>query len=430
MTNPDTFENEAPEFAFVVPAEKYIYKAGGKWRLDQFVGKEGIKAHLVTRGWPMEEVNRTLETKSHLIVHGFDIAPGEGDLFVDPEDDNTYINTWVPPRLKPSDEPGPWPSVERVMRFLVNDDEGGYQWLLNWAALKAQSPGVLPKVAVVFSTRPGAGKGTFARIFQEILGEKNCETIGRENLESRFNTAWVGKLFVMADEVSSSGESMRDIKEKMKQYIDSPRVQVEGKGKDARSVPNHAAWVVASNDRIAPVVVEPGDRRYTIFVNHKDASEIRKFCFSLYLDDHFTLQPFFEQEVQNFWRYLLDLKVERQLVSRPYENDNRQEMIDASLPSHEAFINHVNSEGLDSLIERFRKTGELAGLDDSEYRLADGSYTTAFIYQCYREFCKQTGQHPLKLNKFGVVARSTWKRHRPTTAAGKRVWAYMLSTAA
>jgi hypothetical protein len=426
-TSENTTDPEIAEFAYVISADRYIYRAGEKWCLDQLVNKNGIQAHLRTRGWGEGEIRRTLDSREHLIVHGFDIAPEEPEIYEDPADGLVYINTWVRPRLSPAEKPGEWKSIERVMKWLVRDDADGYRWLVNWIALKIQNPGILPKVATVFSTKPGAGKGTLERVIREMLGEQNCENISRENLESRFNTAWVGKLFVMADEVTSSGEDMKDIKETMKKYIDSARVTIEGKGKDARSVPNHAMWIIASNDRIAPVIVEPGDRRYTIFVNHNDAKDIRAFCQGFYESDQYTLKEGFEQEVRNFWRYLLDLKIDRKLVARPYDNDDRESMISASLPSQEAFINHVLAEGLEGLLERLRKTGELAQLEESEWKFGDDSYAVDTVYRCYREFCKQTGQHAIRLNKFGMAAANAWTKYRPISPKGKRVWAYRLT---
>ena len=401
----ETTEGVMGEFAYLIPVEKFVYKRGGYWNLSEPVGKEGIKNHLLEMGLSEAESTVLLKQREYLRVYGADLVPNQPPIFAS-DDGKLYLNTWVPPSIQP--KPGVHPRIDAIMGWLTREDAAGIHWLLHWMAAKVQNPELTPKVAIVFSTEPGGGKGTVALVMRHLLGMENTATIKREELENKFNARWVGKLFVLADEVISN-ENVRDISNLLKILIDGNELEIEGKGKDQKAIRNRLAWMFASNDRISPVALDEYDRRYTFFSNHDpltlEYDGLVKGCYHMSYPT-----PEFREEMAALYHELLQLKVDWSLISRPYQNEARKLLIEANKPTHEQFCAEVDDHGIDDLLEHIVVHSDF-GLQKtrSEWDFGINGVSTQVLYRCYVEFCKRTGARPLKVNKFGVALRN----HRP-----------------
>lgn len=327
-----------------------------------------------------------------------------------------YLNTWSRPVLEPAGEPttaADYPTIAAVLDHVTDHDPAGRTWLEHWFAYKVQNPGALMKVAVSISTKPGGGKGTLAYAMQQMLGPDNCYVIEGSRLGNKFNVQWADKLFVLADEVKSA-ENTVDISQQLKTFIDSNTIEVEGKGENQRAQKNRTAWMFASNDRVSPVVVEHGDRRYTVFANHAElAPEYVAQLNTSFGPDRTTPTPAFLLELRAFYRYLLDLPADRDLVSRPHQNAHRQELITASQSSHDAFHEYVRDFGIDGLLAEvlLYDNGALTSTR-AEWDFGAKGLATAVLYRCYTHWCRQSGHRPLKLVKFGVAMGKHWPKHR------------------
>lgn len=350
-------------------------------------------------------------------AHGFDRVPNEPPVFV--VDQRYYLNTWAPPAFAPAPPgtPAPYPTLDAVLHHVTQGDLEGRRWLEHWLAYKVQRPEALMKVAVTISTRPGGGKGTLAFAMSWFLGPDNCYVIEGSRLANRFNAQWADRLFILADEVKAA-ENTTDISQQLKTFIDSNLIELEGKGQNQRSQKNRTAWLFASNDRVTPVTVESGDRRYTVFANHDELRpEYVAMLNTSFEADRVSPTPSFRAELAGFYRYLLDLVVDRALISRPYASEARNELIAASLSSHEAFVEHVNLHGVDSLLEdvllhdnglltQSRGEWEFGGVE------GETGLATHVLYRCYVVFCRNAGMRPLKLQKFGMAVSKHWPKHR------------------
>lgn len=401
------------DFAFLVPREAFIYKEKGAWKLDAPVKKAGIEHYLKMRGWEEDVIVTALKTKNYLVVSDIVMQPNKPALFQD-KDGNTFINTWVAPTIQPVS--GEYPCITRLLETITQGDEEGIKWLKHWIALKVQCPEIVPKVGVVMSTTPGLGKGTLYYVISRMLGTENCAIIGREALESRFNSRWAQKLFVLADEVLC-GDNLKDVSDRLKMLIDAPTIELEGKGKDQRSVKNRLAWLFASNDQITPVNVERGDRRYTVFNNHDALQpEYVNMLNGLFEADRETPTKEFIDEIQAFYHEMLNMEVDRGLVAKPYNNEARQLLIDSNLPAHTMFFREVDEYGIDEWLEKLITQGSDFSLSRtrSQWDFKELGLATDIIYQCYQEYCKAKGfRGTLKYNKFGAAIRG----HRPVWVA-------------
>ncbi len=419
--------NPCEDLVYVIPLEKFIYRAGDEWKLAEPLGKDGALNFLLYRGVSFGQANQLFKECTYLRVLGYDTFPGEDSLVS--VDDLLYLNLWAKPELSPA--PGPYPRVAHVLDWVTNGDERGQKWIKHWMAAKVQDPTYMPKVAIVMTTAQGGGKGTLAAVMFEMLGAANCTKVERDELESKFNARYVSKLFVLGDEVLAE-DNMKSISEQLKILIDSKEVRLEAKYANQRSVKNRLAWMFASNNHVSPLVLEPSDRRYSVFANSKPITpeykdEVRN-CFSL---DGKTMTDSFKAEVAGFWYELLHTQVDRKWITAPYENAARRNLIAASQPVHESFFEYVDSEGLEDLLAKVMSEYTKYDLKNttSTWDFGPRGISTKVLYYCYSTYCRESGGKPRGINRFGAAIKSrtpTWPQVSNRTPEGKRVNCYIV----
>lgn len=398
--------NTMDRFAYLIPAEAFVFKAGDRWCFDTPVGKPGIEHWLLDQELNPEQVKTILNERLYHRVMGVDILPGEREIAE--VEGSKFINVWVAPTIIPQE--GDFPSIERILSRLTGDDVDGMEWLCHWLAYKVQNPGIMPRVAVVFATAHGAGKGTLYRILQEMLGKDNCVNIGKEALDSKFNSHWAQKLLCLADEVVSN-EHSGDSSNRLKILIDSTYITLEGKGKDQRSIKNRLAWIFASNDTITPVMLEDGDRRYTVFSNHEPLdNEYRTFINGLFEKDRETLTPQFYREIQAFYHELLSLEVEHDLVKTPYINAAKSAIVNASASTQDLFFEEMDRRGLKTILAKIAPFGDYQFMSTPKAWMSpEGWVDGDSLYRVFTAYAKCIGGRSIKQNRFN----SALMNHRP-----------------
>lgn len=409
---PDSFDIKNPPLVFSIPHEKWYYRSGTTWDLANPVGKTGAEMYLVSNGWTTGQAKHFLKAlEYHTAVYGAELLPNQGPIGID-DSDRPVLNLWVPPTLVPS--PGPFPTIERVLNHVTDGDAEGRRWLEHWMALKVQKPDVVPKVAAIFATSQGGGKGFLARVMAEILGEDNCAIVKQNELGNNFNKRWIRKLFILGDEVISN-ENVKDISQLLKILVDGGQVELEAKYENQVAVRSRLAWMFASNDRISPLALEDSDRRYTFFTNFSvvppDYTAQMDACFE---PDRVRLTEAFKREIAGFAAHLLSLQVDEASVRKPYKNAARAALIEANLQSHETFCAEVDEHGIDPLLESAKmRDASLVTSDPAEWDFGENGIATSALYKVYRVFCKDSGQYPLKLNKFGAALKHYQSKAHP-----------------
>lgn len=409
------YDDLNPPIVFSIPHEKWIYRVGKAWDISNPVKKLGAEMHLVSLGWPAIQAHMFMKMPDvHVSVHSIDMRPNEGPVCED-EHGRLVLNLWAPPTLVP--KAGPFPTIERAIDHVTAGDAVGKTWLIHWLARKVQQPEVVPKVAAIFSTSQGAGKGFLARVVSEILGPENCAIVKQHELASNFNKRWVRKLFVLGDEVISN-ENIKDISQLLKILVDGGELELEGKYENQTAVRSRLAWMFASNDHISPLALEGSDRRYTFFSNFDavdpEYTTALNACFEA---DRVTVTPAFREEIAGFADYLHSVAVDLALVSRPHHNAARETLIESNMQSHETFCAEVREHGFYVLYEDMRREDLSISDDDkrrNEWDFGENGIATWMLYKTYRHYCKRTGQYPLRLNKFGGALKNH-ARWVPTT---------------
>jgi hypothetical protein len=110
------------------------------------------------------------------------------------------------------------------MRLMVGEDDASLQYFVNWCAHRVQRPGERPKVALVFQSNQGCGKGIFWEWFGEkVIGSKYFfGTAGMRDLTGHFNEGLVHKVLIFLDE-SKTKDTFQNAEE-LKRLIDAPTI--------------------------------------------------------------------------------------------------------------------------------------------------------------------------------------------------------------
>lgn len=170
------------------------------------------------------------------------------------------------PTLTPAH--GEWGPVRAVLSNLVAGNQAHLDYVLAYLASTVQRAhaGTPRKkgVSCDFYGPKGAGKGVAETLIQAMLGAHNVASISQGDLDSAHNAFFVGKLFVVADELIVTDGRASSQSARMKRLITGTTRMVNPKGKDqyqTEAVENF--WLFSNDTRIA--VIERQDRRHSVF---------------------------------------------------------------------------------------------------------------------------------------------------------------------
>lgn len=199
----------------------------------------------------------------------------------DPSGDCPYdiYNLWKGFKYEPDPE-GDWSLFyDHIRDVICCGDEDLFEYVLGWMAFAVQHPETPPGVALVLRGAKGTGKGSFANIFGEIFGQHYLPIANRDHLLGKFNAHLERTILLFVDEGYwaglKAGESI------LKNLITEPRIQVEPKFVDAKSVPNHLHIVMASNE--SWVVPASGlERRFCVLDLDSSKAGDKKYFRAMY----------------------------------------------------------------------------------------------------------------------------------------------------
>jgi hypothetical protein len=219
-----------------------------------------------------------------------------------------------------------WKAWHMHLLDICNNDTASVKWITSWFAYMLQNIGSKMRTSLVIYGDEGTGKNILVNAIKEIFGQYGDE-IGQSQIESQFN-AWAScKLFLVANEVVSRRER-RHIKGKLKQLITEPFVYINQKSMPERVEPNFANFVFLSNEDV-PIDASERDRRF-----HFTESTLK---------DHMTHEHFTQLKkdiiVSDLYGYLLSYNYgDFNEHTKPLLNDAKQKVLDANLPSEQAFM--------------------------------------------------------------------------------------------
>ena len=251
-------------------------------------------------------------------------------------DDEVNLFTGLPLTPSPLGARGCQKILDHVFN-LCGGREKEFRYLLNWIAYPLQHKGAKMDSSVVVYGSEGTGKSFFwEKVVSKIYGEYAI-TVGQAQLESQFNTWQSGKMFVLCEEVVSKQERSQH-KGRLKHLITGRTVLINEKGLPEREEKNYANVAFLSNSTI-PLEIDTGDRRYLVI-----------YC-NIVPDANYFNELFEEinnQGIESFYQYLLELDLTGfNEHTKPPANEDKESLINVSLPSPVLFVNEWKQGFLD-----------------------------------------------------------------------------------
>jgi hypothetical protein len=411
--------------AYFVPIGAFILKrSDGRWDINHPVTSVAARQHLLEQGLDPDVVKGILKDSKFRRVYGVDTEPGEAAEFE--RNGEVLLNSYVPPGIVPL--AGEWPTIREIREVITGDDcsKGGLDYIDSWAALKVQCPARRSMTALVLQGPPGIGKTLFGRILAEIIGVENCASIGQAALESRFNTSFIGKLLVVADEVFDRENAVATANA-LKKYVTDHRLVVNGKNVKEYAIQNRMSWVFTSNNSVPVRIEGKDDRRYTVLLGRAPCCPGYKDRLSACFQGNEPSQGF-RVEIAAYAHYLRNFDVDVGLISRPFQNEARLQVALASRSSVEAFIDEIEDRGsIDALVFEW---GTSMDLDTVFYRRKSWDFEAGIecqiVYKTYRHFCNERGFRGAvadqNLGRQLRILRPEWRRVR--LGSGGRPYIY------
>jgi hypothetical protein len=200
------------------------------------------------------------------VVDGLMFWPGAGAFFEHRALRylNTYETSGVTPCATLEGDGDGQGVVELFMAHVRNliPSEREQRILIDFMAYVYQHPGKRVRWAPVLVGIEGAGKTYFFTVMQLLLGH-NAKTVSTTAINSDF-TGWATNArLINIDEIRIAGTNKYAILDKMKPMISDDTISVIYKGRDERSVPNFASYMMSTNHADA-IPVSDNDRRYCV----------------------------------------------------------------------------------------------------------------------------------------------------------------------
>ena len=393
--------------AYMEPFNGYVRKGvGGRWDLTCKLTREAAGKKLSKHGYDPFMAKQILGNNMHLTLAGVSMEQSRSPECYGP-DGQLHANAYHWPDIKP--QAGDWAVIREMVDVVTNHDPAGAAWLLNWMAAKVQQPLAPSRGAVVFHGGQGIGKTQLGHFLCEILGKANCGTIGQMDIESSFNGHFVGKIFIVADEVITV-ENSRHTQSRLKSLISDSTLMVNSKGVPGYQVQNRMSWWFTSNESTA-VRVEGQDDRHYLGVFHQPKSGYSMPEYLARIKSLFVpgtsggLTAAGRSELAAFAHELGAWQVDWDAATRPYRNESRNEMVVVSQNSVAAFADRIREGGIIPYITKVLERDTLRGDHKAEiwdFEVGEGRAITASgLYACYVLFCGDNGYKPCNSNLFG-----------------------------
>lgn len=187
--------------------------------------------------------------------------PGR-ELFVFDED-KRCLNMWLDDGVKPA--PGDSSVFQEHIAFVI-PDERERNHVLNFFAFMLQNPGLKIKHSIVIQGAQGIGKSYFLELFVRLIG-KNAREINTEMLKADYNGWMENTQLVVIEELMGIGR--RELVNKLKPLITSPRCPINEKFVASYTIPNRVNFLAFTNHEDA-LVIDEDDRRF--FIYHSPAT--------------------------------------------------------------------------------------------------------------------------------------------------------------
>ena len=247
--------------------------------------------------------------------------------------------------------------LKHLKENLCDNDEGLFQWMINYFAHMFQFPEDKRPMSLILQGLKGTGKSLALNILGSILGPNHYTVISDYRyLTGNFNRHLEGKILVVLDEVYWGGDKKAE--GVLKHLISGDTMMIESKGHDSREVTNYLRIVFTTNNMHVVPASGSDERRYTVAEVNGDA----RFNHDLFRE----LQEYCIQKNGNelLLHYFLKHKVDRDLVRKGYATEAlAQQKILSMHPVHQFWLEAVQRGGLNDQDIKWEQT-----LSKTEFR--------------------------------------------------------------
>lgn len=378
-------------------APRYRYLSDGEWLP---LHKDAVLGRLRRAGY---SVDAARAKKPRLPIAVSEVFDARTTSRVIQKGSRTYLNSYKGLPLEPKE--GKFDLIEKCLRYLVNGDDGGYEYLLDWLANPLQSiaGGLGPKrnlSAVVFFGAQSTGKGMMfggGGVMERLYGLDLHTEIGQRDIEDSFEIGPIlsGQCFFLSlNEVAVPGARNEKTLNKLKRYITESKLSLRDMRKVARqSGPGDIAFNMAlMSNSYEPVRLEPSDRRYSCFLQPERMPQD--------LTDELVAQKIAGwPEAAAFYYHLLHRQVTTTLAI-PYDNQARKDLMESSLPSQDIFAKEITECGLRHVMSSW--IGKQYPKDEGDFIGTVGTNNHTFVHTrtlaaAYQQWCKDHGiRHPVR----------------------------------
>lgn len=389
--------------------ETNLYTGEVKWALEKVIKDEAFNKRLISQGLP----RKGLDTwKQWIAYFDFRKCVYTSDQLLIDIGPSIVFNTYKPPRLVPV--AGNWDNIRALFLHLVGNDPDALEYFLDWCAWPLQkirnkeppNEGHYKNgTSVVLRGDPGAGKGTAMTILKLCYGLSNCVELGQEDLDGKFHSNLIDKLFVVGNEVMSSSNRSLQTANKLKSWITDPVIPCEGKYSDAGETENNFNIIFTSNDD-RPMLVEKGDRRYTIF----QSTVIAKSIINPIRDDLIQGQ----QEVAAFYDAMLARKVKMKYGDL-YQTEARVQVQLASASTSERFAAEIQEDGFLSVSASWIEAGRNGEIRNPTVTFNNEQFVLAdTLMTVYKHYCTTIGAHPQHVRALSQALQAVFPNVEPS----------------
>lgn len=244
------------------------------------------------------------------------------------KDDGQTVNLFRPSPLLLQNPSGVVPDIPETWYTLLKNlaGEKEREWLLNHMAVYVQTLEKPQTIPVLYSGQ-GTGKNTLAQYFGEAMG--SYIAVKKEDIQGSFND-YLQNALILIDELACRQKDVLDMQPLLKQLINgNHRVNAKYVQPEAKDMNNYV--MIASNPHpgVVPVLIEKGDRRYSIINGgaNKNLSRIKGFEYDR-----------LEVELPQFMQYLLSCGIDKEKARLPLENKAREQIMARSQDPREAAV--------------------------------------------------------------------------------------------
>lgn len=234
--------------------------------------------------------------------------------------------------------------IIRHIGYLVNHDQKGIDYMLNWLANIFQTPGRTTNTAIIIKSKEGVGKNVLFNFLNSIIGKEYC--IGTSDPENdcfgSFNNLLMNKLLINLNETKQ--EDTAKYIELIKTYITETKIQLKLKGRDSIQVNNFMRWIFFTN-RELPFKLGRGQRRFWGVEADSSMANNREYMLKL-------INACEDKQVQfSFYTYLMNRDISQfDFINDRPKTSFTESMVSAGSDKIAEFLEHIKETHVDDLV--------------------------------------------------------------------------------